>query len=378
MVGVCRTVGPIGIALAIAVLATTAGPASAQSQSDPHAAYRQLLLRYRQGEQEAVVREISSWDEKRLIALRSTSALNPPGAGFGDLGDRAADLETAVALHTRVAVTRAEALTAQSPHAHLDFARRLVDRLATSQHSSAFVRRWYVALSYYLGAASPSLFLAHAATTERLYRSDAEVLVSLGIGFERVAEARDRPSIQSTVFRATASAAPEDGQSAVSEQMERLRWFDVAVSCYRRAISNAEHLVVARLRLGLVLVLTQRYQAAVAELDVVEHQATTDADKFLAALLSGLALDQLHKEEPALAAYRKARAIAPNARSAVFALSELEGRRGNSEEARVILNGLVARSPRPRLDDDPYWRLRNDWRSVVDRALDSLDAAVTQ
>jgi tetratricopeptide (TPR) repeat protein len=354
-------------------------PPSSQSRAERNTTYLQLLLRYRRGEIEPVVREVATWDAKQLAALRSTSVMTLNEPGSGSLGEKATLVETAVALHTRMAARRAEALTADSPHGHLDLARYLVEHLATNTPSASFVRRWHITVSDYLGGASPSIFLRYADTVNRLYRSDPDALLSLGMGFERVADAPFKPSSQSTVFASPEAATPPpDAEAAIPEQMERRRWLDIVASFYRRAIAQAAGNMTARLRLGRVLALSGEYRLALQELALVEQHATGTMERHLAALYEGLALDGLHHETEAAEAYRRARRLVPVARSSTFALSEIEHRRGNLREAAGIIEEFAARQPQPRLEEDPWWVLQNDWRRRVDTGLDALDNAVKQ
>lgn len=348
-----------------------------QSQRQLDATYRQLLQRYRDGDIEPVLREVASWDPERVEGLRTTDSLEFAGPQFGALGPQASLVETAVALHTRVAVRRAEALTGDAPRQHLELARYLVARLATNRPSATLVRRWYVALATYLaGSVNPAAFLRHANDITRLYASDPDALASLGIGYERVADSPFKPSAMSSVFDAPSTHGGKDAVPAPPAEIERRRWLELAVSYYRTALKNDAGNLTVRLRLGRALVLSGECRAAISELERVEREATTTPDRFLAALCLGRALDRSGQEVAARAAYRRAWSLLPNARSAAFALSEIEQRHGSLAEATRIIERLTGRQPAPRLDEDPWWVLQNDWRPRVDSALDDMDKAI--
>jgi tetratricopeptide (TPR) repeat protein len=324
----------------------------------------------------AVVRELLGWDRVRLEQLKSSTLLALKESRFGDLGEMGRLAECAVALHTRVAVLRAEALTRDAPHDHLDLARSFVQRLAADRAAAPFVRAWHIALADYLaGAASPSPFLGHVQEVLRLYGTDAEALVAVGAGYERVADSPLKPSKQEPLF---AEPEPREGEPVVPAtpvEMERVQWFNRAASCYRKALARDPASILARLRLGRALVICKQPREAVPELQAVERQATDVPQRFLAALYLGVALDRTHQAETARAAYRRAWELVPTARSAVFALSEIEQRGGSLEEAARIVAQFTGRLPTPRLEDDPWWTLQNDWTSRLTAALQALDGA---
>jgi tetratricopeptide (TPR) repeat protein len=73
--------------------------------------------------------------------------------------------------------------------------------------------------------------------------------------------------------------------------------------------------------------------------------------KYLAAFLSGRALDQLKKPDEALTQYREALAIVPRVQSATNALAASLFLAGKPDEAYALVADALAAQPRP---DDPW------------------------
>jgi tetratricopeptide (TPR) repeat protein len=366
----------VGVSLVAAVLLAWRAPAAVQGR-DLEKAYRQILDRYLSGDPDGAVRELEPWDRAKLEALRQTHLLALHS--LGAVEERAV-LEAAAVLHTRVAVRRSEALTASAPRDHLDLSRWLVGRLVFNRTSPAFVRAWYLAVGTYLVAGiTPSAFLAHAAEMRRLFPTDPEVLVCLGVGFEKAADSSLEPSpeVEAFVPPELARVPAEGGPPGPQVGMRRARWLDLAASQYRAALARAADDEDARLRLARVLLVVGRPAEAIPELARAERAPAAPL-RFLAALYLGRALDARGRDAEAVEAYRRACALFPDARSSTFALSEAMNRGGDVEGAKGVLEGFLRRVSGARLTDDPWWVSRNDWSPRLAAALARLHAAVAR
>jgi hypothetical protein len=120
----------------------------------------------------------------------------------------------------------------------------------------------------------------------------------------------------------------------------------------------------ADLHIGYLAIRATRYEAALGPLDTARRVASDPQVEYLAEYLTGRALGRLGRHDNAVAAFRRALALMPDARSAAVMLSNeflQHGRAADRAEAYAVLDAALGASPaRP----DPwatYWQ-GDGWR----------------
>jgi tetratricopeptide (TPR) repeat protein len=114
----------------------------------------------------------------------------------------------------------------------------------------------------------------------------------------------------------------------------------------------------AHVHIGYLAIRAARPDAAIEPLATA---ATSDDPyvAYLAAQFTGRALEMLERRADAMAAYRRALAIVPNAPSTATLLAAqlfLSDNTGDREEAHAVLEAAGAASPRPADPWDRYWQ----------------------
>jgi len=217
--------------------------------------------------------------------------------------------------HARIA-GRYAALLARDPETR-DFARRLF--LARAQHCQ-------------LEACFEDA-LRGARGGLALFPRDAELLLTAGSVLEERA------------FLAT----PGLGNDVASVQQD---WLQQARRALADAVSRDPDLALARVRLGRVLWRLRQPDAARAALEAALPHAREAKDAYLAHLFLGRIHEDAKRLDQALAEYRQAVDVHPEAQSAAVALSYALQLAGEPEESRQAL----ARGLGDRLSErDAYW-----------------------
>jgi tetratricopeptide (TPR) repeat protein len=230
---------------------------------------------------------------------------------------------------------------------HWLLARLLLDALPAAA-SDSFVDLWYRATTAALLAlkdyATADAQLEHAQT---LLPTRTHVWLSAGVMHAHYASS----SVQNAFVDLK---LPEGFHLKVGDERREL---ELADECLRRAIALEPDNVEARLRLGRVLALQQKYTNALAEL----HQAAVGAQEpiqlYFVHLFTGQVQAELQQYEPARISFTRAAGLFPDAQAPVLALSELAWRRGDRAEALAALRRV---SPKPSgeggpMDADPWW-----------------------
>jgi hypothetical protein len=126
---------------------------------------------------------------------------------------------------------------------------------------------------------------------------------------------------------------------------------------FRRAVEQDGTFLEARVRLGRVLTLRQRFGQARRELEAAAGMEGPSNVNYLAHLFLGHVLELSRDLERAEAAYEGARARFPSAQSAALGLSAVRMERGDVVGARDALGSLWTQRAGvlSNLEDDPWW-----------------------
>jgi tetratricopeptide (TPR) repeat protein len=108
----------------------------------------------------------------------------------------------------------------------------------------------------------------------------------------------------------------------------------------------------ARVRQAWLLHRLDRNAEALSELDRIDERAADAYVRYLCDLFRGEVLDALGRPDDALAAYRAALSVLPDAQSARVALMNAFFRRGDRRNAQVLADGIQTAAEN---DGDPWW-----------------------
>jgi tetratricopeptide (TPR) repeat protein len=127
-----------------------------------------------------------------------------------------------------------------------------------------------------------------------------------------------------------------------------------AESLFRRALTIDPRTLEARVRLGRVLSLQEKYADALTELRRLDASAPPLL-QYYASLFAGDAAEGLGSADEARAAYERAATLYPRAQAPRFALSQLATSSGDPTRATGALEPVLSAEPDPPLADDPFW-----------------------
>jgi tetratricopeptide (TPR) repeat protein len=128
--------------------------------------------------------------------------------------------------------------------------------------------------------------------------------------------------------------------------------FGLAEEFYRRALAVDAGNEEARLRLGRVLSLTSRPDAALVELRLAAS-STALRIRYLASMFEGIVHEAPGRMDAALASYQEAVRACPGCLSGAVALSHAQRRTGAIDTAEQTLDAAMARDARVPFAD--YW-----------------------
>jgi tetratricopeptide (TPR) repeat protein len=321
-------------AIVLAIVAAGA-VASSPAQTAQSADYRAILEQYRRGEFEAAVSELARLPgEERYRQARALieTSLRP---------FRSDIVEAMLALHSEVAwASRSPLMCSFSLKGRLSttqvygetlfrerspyFEFALTDAIKKRQPGDAFLRQWYIAAISYAHRWSPGGWDCYQSAPPAVQRTP-DMQLALGAMHEKtwhdVRDERMRIEIMTPSL----------------EEAER---------AYRAALASAPDLAEAQLRLGRVLALRGKPDAALAEFGRVRDRLD-GGFAYLVRLFEGGAHEQRGDADRARALYEEAHAMMPRAQSAVSALVQLafmQGRRAESLEYTTLLNTAEAHS----------------------------------
>ena len=137
------------------------------------------------------------------------------------------------------------------------------------------------------------------------------------------------------------------GSRPASQQVE------ILAKQYGAAMAFPQTAAEARIRFALVLHRAGKHEAAVEHLNAAAAQSISEpALQYLQQLVSGHVLWALDRQEPAIAAFRRAGTINPVAQSARVALMNALLIRGDRQEAEALAQAVQTESSN---ESDPWW-----------------------
>lgn len=319
--------------------------------------YLSIVHRYQTGDYGPAVLEMLGWTRARVQTEtgafeRAVGGLlgGPKGRLQGDSSPANVAVETkllaaAVLLHTETAARQESLDVAQ---AHLEAARRLLDRLKELRFDAGFRRDWFLLAESCLRwrADIDSGRMLGEARTE--FGADPEVLLALG----SLHDVSTRPPVPNALLSRTTR---DFAVQATSTRHVLL----MAESYFRDALKAAPSLLEARLRLGRVEQRLGRADQAAVELSRVRAESKDVFTSYLAALFLGQLHEEAGRATDAAECYRAAIAIVPDAQSASVALAHLLIATGDTAAATGSLSRVLSRGV---LDDaqifdaDPWWQ----------------------
>jgi hypothetical protein len=189
------------VALSVSVNALQGAPGSPTLN-----AYAAMVGRYRQGQIDAAIEEVTTRDRRWIEeALRLLERADWP----------AVDLEAAALLHTEAAWDgRAEGLSAR----HLSTAEWIVNRNISVP--TEFRRRWYLLVTWHLQSELRFEDLArHVDAMVKRFPADGEVLLALGSLYEALGWSRESPIDLSRAEPVAEARVPGDPHPAISTSL---------------------------------------------------------------------------------------------------------------------------------------------------------------
>ncbi len=234
---------------------------------------------------------------------------------------------------------------AEAVSTHWDLARVLVASVSPAPGRDPWVRDWYRA-TLALGQQVESFDSLHLDHALRHFPDDPGILFLAGCQHEAFAA----PLMQEFArgFRGSRFKPDIESEGAELRRAERL---------FRQALAGDPAHHEARLRLGRVLAVTGRPEAAAAELRRALHDTDDRQLQYYAALFLGAALERTATAGGAEAAYLRAAELAPQAPAPHLALARLAQRAGDRRGLAERLSLALAPPASPD-DADPWWTYR--------------------
>jgi hypothetical protein len=226
---------------------------------------------------------------------------------------------------------------------HWRFTRRLLDLVTPNPSRDTAVRDWYRASCAAL-LGQLHLHSDHFDQAQRLFPDDPLVLLYVGSFHEALSSA----SVQAFIRSATPPRGIVLRVGSTRTELGRAEPF------YRRALTIDPGGAEARVRLGRVLSLQERYTDALAELRRLDASAPK-ALQYYGRLFAGEAAEMLGRMDEARDAYERAAELFPRAQSPRLALSQLAARTGDRARAVKTMESVLSTSLEPELDEDPWW-----------------------
>jgi tetratricopeptide (TPR) repeat protein len=223
--------------------------------------------------------------------------------------------------------------------------------LARDPETEDFARRFFLAMALrWQREACFEDAHSEARAGIELFPRDGSLLLAAGSVLE------ERAVLTTTSVRPDAAAAQQG-------------WLKEARRDFTEAISIEPDLALARLRLGRVLWRLGQSEPARETLEEALIRAHDPKDRYLAHLFLGRIHEDAQRLDRALAEYRHAVDIDPQAQSAAVALSHALQLAGEAEEARrTLAAGLVQK----RTTRDAYWDYLVENARQVDDLLATL------
>jgi tetratricopeptide (TPR) repeat protein len=230
---------------------------------------------------------------------------------------------------------------------HWDFAMDILDALPAVPSRDPAVAQWYRAIGAYLSNrrqfADAMVHFAHART---VVPDDPRVM----FGEASVQESLGAPRTQNYVKVTTLP----NGMVFLGVDSPATHWRR-AEQLLRRAIALDPKYAEARLRLGRISILLQRYEEG---LQLVQQAAGELKDSpliYYAYLFAGDAQQSLSRTADALVSYGKALELYPDSQAARLGLGSALRMSGDHAKALEALLPTLTNPSTSRADDDPWW-----------------------
>jgi tetratricopeptide (TPR) repeat protein len=310
--------------------------------------YARQIDRYRAGDVKSIV--TAEWTASDLATLQEfllahKSLWGRPGSPVEKFDDLT--LAAAVMLHTDSVVYL------RMPGEHLEAARRLLAAIDDDSLPPRFKRNWYLAVAGYLqGELSLVPAVAHVDDAVARFPDDPDILTAAGALNEFIAS----PGVDLSPPPRSQRAGPlENAHWSPPPVLERRKrdGLKLAEEFYRKTLTSDPRFAEAHLRLGRVLYLSGRLDAALEECRL----AATVGDarvRYLASLFAGAVREANGQRAEAVAAYREAGRECPGCPSASIALSHALYRDGQRDAATVAIDAALA-GKEVDLRADPWW-----------------------
>jgi tetratricopeptide (TPR) repeat protein len=327
---------------------------AAQGPPNLRPSYLEVAKGYAAGERAAAVADLGRFSPAELGAeMEALRARVRSPACAGCPTAESPPLRAIVLLHTDrdELEARSYVLAGRTPPCgvgvHAELAERAVALVPADAQSRDFTRRWYLAMALRsLGGGCLGDAGGWARAGLKGFPRDADLLFTNG-----------------TINETTASVAiptpPSVGPSTrahnafLGQLQERHRLFEEARKAFEQVLTADPTRDEARLHLARTHLHLQRPEEARKVLEDLLGRSPPPAARYLAHLFLGRVHETEDRLEPAEQHYASAFAQDP-AQSAGVALSHVLQRNGESEEARVVLEGAL-REARGRTVPDPFW-----------------------
>lgn len=203
---------------------------------------------------------------------------------------------------------------------------------------------------------------AHFETAQRLRPEDPLVLLALGSVHETLAAL-------SEAARLVVPARRRPGQPPRPTRQQHL---DEGRRLFEATLALDSTLVEARLRLARTLQLLKRPDEAADQMTRVPASVSEPYLRYLTYLVTGAIEESRGRDEDAGARYRDARDLCRDCQSANLAISHVLRRSGKVEDARVLVEGMLAAAAQPLRVSDPWWTYNRGQWVWIDAMLEDL------
>ena len=343
--------------LALAVLPSLAG----RPQNDLQL-YLATAAHYGSGYRTAALGEIRKWSlpeiARAAAALRKeekhlrSEVKDPDDIDFHTV-------EAAVLMHAQAGILFLQEQKLRSAKVHIDASSEL---LQWSRRAAADRRNWTTMRRHAFKdrPADASLELKESIDARDFYVALASAALALGyaeaagpFAAQAALEAPRDSEVQLVLGCVASGLATEKAVQHRDSDAARAR--KDAVKAFRDALAVDPLTHEARLRLGKLLLDTNRATEAEPLLAEVDAKATTERQRYLARLFLGRAAERNGRSEDAIRWYRRALEAWPDSQAARLALAHALEKSSGPGAAREVVGALLDPTPRPAEPSDPWF-----------------------
>ena len=334
--------------------------------------YCALVDRYRAGDRAAIEIAGRDWPPSRVEPIvafftRKISSLGVKEGPLEQIGVKTM-LGTAM-LETELAI---EFPSSRVPT--FEVPRRLLALSDDRAVTRGFRQQWYLAVAGHLQGQGQLLqAVHHADDAVATFPDEVDLVVAAGALHELLAAPQLAAPTPTRVRRGgtTVPVPTADLELMAARKRDGLK---IAEKFYRHAIAVDPACAEAHLRLGRVLFLSGRPDAAMSEL-ALSGRSTDRRIRYLASMFTGAVRAASNQWADAVAAYRDAGARYPNCLAAAVALSHTLRRSGDLSAASDTMDSALANDRRAPCND-PWWDYPLGPFYQRDRLLDELRRAI--